>query len=371
MRLCCSDPPRVPSLAVNVLAQRPSPEDSNPYALLFHRAVEALGVRFVALPLPDAREITARIGAVDVVHLQWLEPYLHASGAGAERIARVHVRLARLLAALDRIRRSRVRLVWTIHNLRPHERPLPWADRILTAAVLRSADALLVHSHYAAKRVLAELRPRCPIWVAPHGHYIDAYPAPECSQQEAQARFGLEQGVPTFLCFGQIRRYKRIPEAIAAFRQLNRDAQLLVVGRPLDDALAAAVVRAAAGDPRVRIVLDNVPTSDVPLYHRAADVSVLNYREVFSSGALMLALSQGLPVIVPRESSAAELLRPGVGQLVDEELGLADAMARFTPGVGIRAAALTNARDFPWSRTANAALAAYEGRMPDYPAAPR
>ncbi len=366
--MCCSDRSRVRSPAVKVLALGSSPEDSNPYGRLFDEAVTALGVRLVELPSPDAREMTAKLGLIDVVHLQWLEPYLAATGAGLERVARVHVRLARLAAALARIRRSRVRLVWTIHNVRPHERPLPWTDRLLTAALLRAADGLLVHSHYAARRVLSELHPRCPIWVAPHGNYIESYPRTSLTREEARARLGIDAEPPTFLCFGQVREYKRIPDVIRAFRSRRRDATLLVVGRPLDADLAAEVGAAAGEDPRVRLVLDSVPSEEVELYHRAADAAVLNYREVFSSGALMLALSQGLPVIAPEDSSAGELLAPGAGVLLGPTDQLADALVRFVPSEAMRAAALANARAYPWTRTAEAAVGAYTGRDPDYPA---
>ena len=41
--------------------------------------------------------------------------------------------------------------------------------------------------------------------------------------------------------------------------------------------------------------------------HHLADLAVLAYEEVFSSGALMLALSCGLPVLAPSGGTAEEI----------------------------------------------------------------
>jgi glycosyltransferase involved in cell wall biosynthesis len=358
----------VPAPAVRVLARPSAPSDPNPYGRLLDEALRGFGVRPVELPSPDARALLAHMRDSDVVHIQWLEPYLAAAGTGARRVARAHVRLIRLLAALERVRRSRIRLVWTVHNLRPHERPMPWNDHVLTRAVLRSADGLVAHSHYAARRVLAELEPQAPVWVAPHGHYIDAYPRQEISREHARRQLGLTTEGTAFLCFGQIRGYKRIPDVIRSFRNLGPDKQLIVVGRPVDAGARDAVVAAAGDDPRVHLVLGDAPAADVPIYHRAADAVVLNYREVFSSGALMLALSQGVPVIAARRSSAAEFLRPGAGRLIDDSEPLADVLAGFRPSDEARQAALSNAREFPWERTAAKVMAAYRGEAPDYTA---
>ena len=43
-----------------------------------------------------------------------------------------------------------------------------------------------------------------------------------------------------------------------------------------------------------------VPHDDVPLYFAAADVVVLPFRKVTTSGSALLALSLGRPVVAPR-----------------------------------------------------------------------
>ena len=65
--------------------------------------------------------------------------------------------------------------------------------------------------------------------------------------------------------------------------------------------------------------LREVPDAEVSALHACADAAVLAYRDVFSSGALLLALSFGLPVVAPDVGTAAELLVDGAGELFAPE----------------------------------------------------
>jgi glycosyltransferase involved in cell wall biosynthesis len=349
-----------------VVADPADPHDANPYVRLLDDALRVHGVEIVRLPRADLRTVLPAAQSAQVLHLQWLEPYVGSAAGGIEGFARVHARLVRTLRALRSLGRSPVRLVWTVHNLRPHERPLPWTDWLLAHAMARMADALVVHSRYAAARVQESIRPSGAVWVAPHGHYLDAYPTTSMSREDARRSVQVDDAARVFLCFGQVREYKRIDETIRRFRACAGDDRLLVAGRPVHQAVAERVRAAAAGDSRVHLMLRDVSADEIPVLHRAADAAILNYREVFSSGALMLALSQGLPVIAPRDSSAAEILHETAGVLFDEPNHLSAALQHFAPSEQRRTAALMNARAFPWSRTAERVIDAYTGRLPDF-----
>ena len=238
--------------------------------------------------LGSVREADPR--ALDVVHLHWLE-YLVGGGR-----LRSLVRGVRLAAALRRLGRSTIRLVWTVHNLRPHDRRNPFVEELVTRSALRHADTVIAHSRYAARRMAETYGSERAIEVVPHGNFVGFYPPPSRSREEARTALGLPPGAFTFLIFGQVRRYKRIPEAIRAFRTLpDSDARLVVAGAANDRALRSELADAAGGDPRVLLRLERIPDDHVAELHKAADACVLPYRQVFSSGALLLALSSVSP----------------------------------------------------------------------------
>jgi glycosyltransferase involved in cell wall biosynthesis len=203
--------------------------------------------------------------------------------------------------------------------------------------------------------------------VAPHGHYVGAYGEANGDRSARRHALGLPDDAFVFLVFGQLRAYKRVGDAIRAFRALESErAHLVVAGSPLSDAVRDDVVAAAGDDPRVHLRLGFVRDDEVAGLHRAADAAIVAYPEVFSSGALLLALSQGLPVVAPRESSAPEVAGPQAVEAFAPG-GLTEALARAS-GDGAparRDAALAAAERHSWDVTAARVRDAYLGRRPD------
>jgi beta-1,4-mannosyltransferase len=339
--------------AADGLSLAPFPADARaPYLRLLHGALAERGVK--VLDLGSVRE-AGPTAHVDVVHLHWLE-YLVGGGR-----LRSLVRGVRLAAALRRLRRSRTRLVWTVHNLRPHDRRNPFVEELVTRSALRNADAVIAHSGYAARRMAETYGSGRAIEVVPHGNFVGFYPPSSRSRAETRAALGLPPDAFTFLIFGQLRRYKRIPEAITAFRTLpDPDARLVVAGAAGDESLRAELAQAAAGDARAVLRLEHVPDEGVAELHEAADAAVLPYRQVFSSGALLLALSLGLPAVAPWEGSTEIAAPPALEPF--EEGRLPDALRAIRRGdpAERRRAARAAAGRFDWEPIAERTLELYE-----------
>ena len=297
-----------------------------------------------------------RADRLDAVHLHWLEYVVELDPAPRLGILRSVVRTGRFAGTLMRLRRRGVRIVWTAHNLRPHEPRRPLGEALLTVFVAVIAHRVIVHSQYARRRLTRRLPGLEKVVVIPHGHYIGAFPEPTAN---AARRPG--GGPFTFLCFGQIRPYKQLPELIRAFRALaEADVRLVIAGKPVVASELEAIHEAAGDDPRVVVDARLIPDEEVAALHRDADAAIFAYREVFSSGALLLALSYGLPVVAPAESSAPELvLTQGLEAFATGELTAT--LDRMLKGDhrSQSAAALRSAERYPWSGVARATVALY------------
>jgi glycosyltransferase involved in cell wall biosynthesis len=148
-----------------------------------------------------------------------------------------------------------------------------------------------------------------PARVIPHGHYRDSYPN-TTTPEHARRVLDLPADAPVLLFFGQVRPYKGVVELIDAFRAVTDPAaRLVVAGRPVDDAIAGAVRRAADRDARVQVHLGLVPPDDVQQFFAAADLVALPYVETLNSGAALLALSFDRRVLGPATGAFAELSR--------------------------------------------------------------
>jgi len=168
----------------------------------------------------------------------------------------------------------------------------------------------------------------------------------------------------TVLCFGVIRPYKGLGDAIEAVRRAG-DARLLVAGDPLEP--LSRTGRPAAGlDVEWR--LGYLSPDEVDRAFGDATIALFPYRpELDQSGALLRALGAGVPAIAYDVGGVAEPVRRfGAGRVVPA--GDVDALAAAVHELLGDPAALEDARagarrareELTWDAAARAHLAIYE-----------
>jgi beta-1,4-mannosyltransferase len=304
---------------------------ANPYIPLLYEHLRKLGAEVLDF---SPAVLLRSPGAI--WHIHWPERMLNRKSALAAGL-----RAAALLTLAVVARLQGSKLVWTIHNLRPHEHDHPRIGRWFWPVFVRLLGSYIVLSEGArrpAERRHPGLR-RMPGFVVPHGHYRGAYPD-SVSREEARRHLGLSKNASVALFIGLIRPYKNVPHLIRTFRQLrDPESRLVVAGEPLWPAISDAVREAAAGEPRVHLALGHVPVAEVQVYLRAADLVVLPFSEPLNSGSALLALSFDRPVLVPRRGALAELevaigsewVRTYEGSLTDSVLAMALERARRIP----------------------------------------
>lgn len=304
-------------------------------------------------------------GDVDVVHLHWLEPYVQGT-----TIVRTLVMSLLAVAQLLLLRFLGVRLVWTVHNLTPHESPFPRIDRWLVGLVVRICDRFIVHCEAVgaefATRYGGERTERRTA-IIPHGHFIDNYDN-GLSQATAREELSMDSSETVFLYFGRVRRYKGPHRLVDAFRAASVEgSRLLIVGAPHDPKFAEEVERNAAKSDRVDTVLEFVPDEEVQVYMNAADVVVLPYRDIATSGAAVLAMSFGKAIITPATGCNPEMIGDDGGFLYDGEAddGLRAAI-RAAAGANLEAIGERNRRTIranDWAWIAGRTEAVYRERL--------
>lgn len=275
------------------------PPDGNPYITLLYGAVRAHGVQVDDF---DRRKLLDRY---DVIHVHWPQALVRWSSpmTAAQDVAKV--------LALLRLAKARgSKLIWTGHDLRPHDSIRPGLHRFYVSAFTRMVDGWISLGDAAAD-VLREEYPQIrdkPCFVIRHGHYRGAYgDAPD--KAVARKQLELPPDAPVLLLLGQIRRYKNVPKLIQAFGDVH-GAHLVVAGEVRGDPdLATEVEQAAVGNPNVTVKLGIVPSADIPAWHAAADVVVLPYSptSALHSGAAFLALSYNRPVVATDTTTMREL----------------------------------------------------------------
>lgn len=288
---------------------------ANPYqTLLYAHSAPELHARPASVA--EALALRARQGPEDgfLFHLHWEdaayrnEPDAAAAAAAAERF----------VADLERLVETGAGLLWTVHNEAPHDDRYPEVQARLRAALVQLADLVHLHSLAAAGWAREALGvPAERLVVVPHGNYLPRFHPKGGDPASSRAALGLEPDARVALLFGRLDAYKGGAALLAAMGRRDRPRLwLILAGRqvaPLDGPLAAlpAAVRA-------RIVVEPGPVPDerVPLLFHAADALVAPYRAILTSGAAMLALSLGRPVVGPALPGLTDLVTDGVEGLL-------------------------------------------------------
>ena len=190
------------------------------------------------------------------------------------------------------------RVVWTVHEIHPHTR-LSRADALAPHIVARLANELIVHDEPTRRAVVATLG-RSPA-VIPHGTFAGVYPRGQ-TRDHVRRRLDIPDTAVLVLAFGLIRRYKRLEDLASALALLPQDGStdlvILVAGQAMDGDVLHRLEAAARGDERLRLLPHHVPDDEVVELFEACDAAVVTRTDDGTSGALVLALSLGVPVIV-------------------------------------------------------------------------
>ena len=261
--------------------------------------------------------------------------------------------------------------VYTAHEL------LPWSarphHRWLFARLYGVVDAVIVHNEDQRAEIIRRFAVDSKkVHVAPLGDYA-LFANPQLPQSRARAQLEVSDDAPVALFFGTIRPSKGLEvllEAWAIVATKMPEAVLLIVGKPykgLDTAKAVALIEQLGIGGSVRTRFEQVNPDDTNTYYRAADVLVLPYHEIGSSGVLRYAYNSARPVVATSVGEHVGRVIPGqTGQLVPpgDPTALADALLivladrRELSSMGVAAEAYAIA-NFHWRDPAREMLRIY------------
>ena len=230
-------------------------------------------------------------------------------------------------------------LIWTAHNVMPHA-PVFADDVSARRALVAASDLVLAHS----QSTLAELAALGA--VARRSAVIEHGPIAPIRCAASLGAPGAGGGPRQFLFFGRVQDYKGVDDLLVAFVAMLDDvaAHLTVAGKCDDPGLQSRLnALASRAGPRVVLRLEHIPDHDVAQLLAAADVVVLPFRRITTSGSAILALSYGRPLIVPDLPGLVDLPDQAVLRYKGEIPALIAAVAHLACADGDTLAAMSAA----------------------------
>lgn len=255
-------------------------------------------------------DVSGRVHAppdgVDVVLLHWAErPFW-----GEPNPARMAIRAVRTLRELDRLRRH-TKLLWMVHNLRPHDGgwPLRLMWPFYASRFARRVDAWIALSPGTVAPVCAAF----PELADKPGGYVwhPRYPMEQATPAErvaTRAAYGFDPATTVIGYCGKIRGYKGVESLADAFIAWpNESARLLLAGEAREPRLAGKLERRAAADTRIRLDLRAMSGAEFSRALLVPDLIVAPFRDYLHSGSIVHALSAGQRVLTPATPFAESL----------------------------------------------------------------
>ena len=242
---------------------------------------------------------------IDVLHFHWLERFNVGNNY-------IHSLLKTVLFLIGiQISKGVKKFVWTAHNLQSHDSEHPVLEKWFLKRTIRIMDAIIVHNKYTKERLVREYGvPSSKLHVIPHPNYIGAYPT--TSEEDVlrlKSTLGLGTSDFVYMILGKIRPYKGVLMAIDAFRNLNLpNTRLLICGSIRYDKDRLLIEKAITGADNIIVVPKFIEDKEISAYLALADIMIYPYRNILTSGALLLGMSYKKACVVSDIGSMHEFL---------------------------------------------------------------
>jgi len=277
-------------------------ETGNPYASLLYRQIVDLGIN-----VEEANFLPLFFHPPDILHVHFPDSIMKGG------LVVSSIRTLLFVCLLTYLKLLGTKIVWTVHNLKPHGVSFPKLSRWYWKKFTARLDGLVCLTEGGKISIEKEFPylSNIPHVVTPHGHYKGHY-KDTLTNEEARNKLDLLPNERVLLHFGNMRSYKNVPNLLRAFRKTkNSSTRLIIAGNAPGganlDVFRHELEDLVDNDDRIDLHVRFIADDEVEKFFKACDLVVLPYNNIQNSGAAILALTFGRPVLVPNIGAMHEL----------------------------------------------------------------
>jgi beta-1,4-mannosyltransferase len=248
--------------------------------------------------------------SVDAFHFHWPENIFWSRIAGksnfvAELISNRVVKLA------ERCKSEGKPVVWTVHNLRPHEKLSVGREKIYNSMMdrlLPLVTDLIVMSQDTIGQIRATFPAlsRARIHFVPHPHYQD-YFKKFMGSTNLRDELAIPIGCPVFCSIGRLRPYKNILDTIDVLQKAFKNEFRLIVAGSGDRKYIAEIAAKIGTDRRIILIDRALRDEEFVEILSFSDIAIFNFSSILNSGSVIAALSVGTISICPASGALISL----------------------------------------------------------------
>lgn len=211
------------------------------------------------------------------------------------------------------------KLVWTPHNIIPHDSRHLKLHRFCRRFFARNSKWIRLFSDISLDGAAREFK--CnpnKFKIIPEGSYVGYY-ANEMNRIEARRTLNIGNDKLVLLYTGLIKPYKGITDLIKWFKDSFSDKAILIITGKVMNKDYFKTIKALINE-NIILVDRFIENDELQLYFNAADVVTLPFKKIENSGSLIMAMGFKKPVIAPKMGVLTERLRNQTELLYEESM---------------------------------------------------
>ncbi|XWN38233.1 MAG: hypothetical protein ROO71_04695 [Balneola sp.] len=204
------------------------------------------------------------------------------------------------------------KIIWTVHNLEPHNRKFLKLNHRLHTWMGRIAEKVHIHSETAAKLVHEKFNiNKEKLCLLPHPDFPSQIVEREHSIRYLNSKYEwtLNPSRPVALIWGNIAEYKNIEQLLNVAEEHRLDMQIIIAGaiKKGADSLGNRIALIADKNPDFYLKSEFIEEKNIPYFFGATDFCLFNFEQILTSGSVQMALNYNKDIIAPRFGSLTEL----------------------------------------------------------------
>lgn len=293
------------------------PYDPNPYQELLYRELTIKkafllkslnNIRILQLILMIPFTIVYKFRDYKVFHIHWLYTFSYTTKLLPIEITQKLMERY-FLMYIDIVCILGFKLIWTAHNIQPHN-SIFCNQKKTMEKFYGKCDMIICHTEQAKQELKSLGVIEGKIIVIPHGNYIKWYEN-HITKVEARKKLAINKEEFVYLFLGNIRGYKGIDHLLESFLELSktyRDMTLMIAGKIHEPAIINTI------DGYRQLLLNKlkycneyIADDNIQTFMNAADIIVLPFKQITTSGSLLLAFSFGKAVICAKNTAFSHI----------------------------------------------------------------
>jgi beta-1,4-mannosyltransferase len=288
------------------------PKDPNPYQSLLYKSLGELddNIRIRYLTIPKKLEIlnlfilpillvAYRIRGYSIFHIHWFYTF---------RLPRFDNEISKIIMEyylISFIYLTKIlgyKIIWTVHETISHTAITDndiCRSRSISRKLSRIASAKIIHSNSVIKEMLDNGLDIDNCKLIPHGSYMGVYPD-LITPDEAREKLKVGPNEFVILFFGNIREYKGVDTLLEAFSKVKKsNARLIIAGRCKSESMIVMIHRYMKTN-NIDFYNNHISDEEVATFFKASNIVCLPFKEITTSGSVILSFTFGKPIIAPR-----------------------------------------------------------------------